>query len=216
MHIRIKFWSRSAQAGWNHVVGLKDHLEVAALIGLTTLGLLGVSIWQGPAWLSTALLATLFIVLVLDGAFLQWAILDSARSDPLNGEIESTISSLGVMSLTAEYFSSLLGLAAACEKAQQPWPETLARTAPDRAEVDTWVRQSSGWLMTNVGVTATPRFLRAVGLAGKAGADWRLRASAQLDAAGQILDELARELGGPDVPRYGSALRKGRSDSDRP
>src|SRR5688572_12343695 len=98
MNQRRRFWMRSIVRGWMEVVALKDHLEiatilvvaVAALVGITTLGL------SIPLWIhATGIVLAILAVVILDGAFLEWEALQKTSPQDLN-EIDRIIADLEV------------------------------------------------------------------------------------------------------------------------
>ncbi len=102
MHSRRAFWARAAVLGWHQVVSLKDHLELATLLSLAGLGLVGISIKQGPSWLAPAILLLALALMVLDGAYIQWRDADNKAGGENAGlpaapdEVDAVIAKLSV------------------------------------------------------------------------------------------------------------------------
>lgn len=80
MRSRMRYWGRAAVFGWQQVIGLKDHIELAIVLLLFGLALAGISLVHGPSWLLPSMLMLAFAAMVLDGAFVQWRAADSEVS----------------------------------------------------------------------------------------------------------------------------------------
>jgi len=81
MHERRQFWARAITKGWQEVVSLKDHLEVALILIVALLITVGVTLRFGGQWYAVGLALVVMLVIVLDGAYLVWH--ESAPSDQI-------------------------------------------------------------------------------------------------------------------------------------
>jgi hypothetical protein len=84
---RRRFWFRALFNGWQSVVGLKDHLEIAFLLSAGFVLAAGIGIALGGQWWTVTLALAVLLAIVLEGAYLTWRELDITSDVPLELEI---------------------------------------------------------------------------------------------------------------------------------
>ena len=82
MRQRAAFWFGSASLAWERVVALKDHVELATLLGLGLLAFIGISIRSGPPWLIPSVIVLLLVILTIDSAYVRWHAAHAGVGEP--------------------------------------------------------------------------------------------------------------------------------------